>query len=73
VRHRDGGPQDAAVGAHPGDRLGELDRRDRSDLAASIDPRRGEAGIEEAGDRLAVADPTEQQQPGLALTRGRTA
>ena len=55
VRHGDCGPQNATVGAHPGDRLGELGRCHRSDLAAGIDPRRGEAGVEEAGGRLAVA------------------
>ena len=73
VRHGDGGPQNTAVGAHLGDRLSELGRCDRSDLAVSLDSCRGEAGVEQGGSRLAIPLRAEQQQPDLGLTRGRTA
>jgi len=73
VGHADRCPHHAPVGADAGDRLGEINRSNRSDLAAGLDPRRVEARVEEAGGQLAGALPTEQQQPRLALTGGRTA
>jgi hypothetical protein len=60
MRHADGGPQNAAVGANALDRIREVGGRDRPDLAAGVDPRRGEAGVEEADGRLADTLPAQQ-------------
>ena len=61
VGHGDGRPQDAAVGPDPGNGIRELGRSHRSNLAAGLDPRRGEAGVIEADGGLATGLPAEQQ------------